>query len=61
MCMRAGHIKTQLTCYDVFLLSHHFTLDDLLKFNDIGKECAETIEEKSFYDTMMIMTSIRLL
>ena len=23
------------------LLSHHCTLDDLLKFNDIGKECAE--------------------
>ena len=23
------------------LLAHHCTMDDLLKFNDIGKECAE--------------------
>ena len=41
------------------LLSHHCTLDDLLKFNDIGNECSEKYKMKSFDDTMMIMTSIR--
>ena len=40
MCMWAGHRNTahMLQCS---FLSHHCTLDDLLKFNDIGKECVE--------------------
>ena len=40
MCMRDGHKKHSSHATMLFLL-HHYTLDDLLKFNDIGKECAK--------------------
>ena len=40
MCMRDGHIKHSSHA-TMLVLSHHCALDDLLTFNDIGKECAE--------------------
>ena len=36
--MAAENTAHMLRCS---VLSHHCTLDDRLKFNDIGKECAE--------------------
>ena len=48
MYMRVAHRK-QSSHATMFLLSHHCTVDDLLKFNDIGKKCARNGREKCIH------------